>query len=139
MWTECLTQAHDFISTTSKIQYFRCLVFAIFTARKRSLGEGNVFTRVCHSFQGRRSLYDITSCLADWSYVPSRGVSVSGHMFLLRGYLSRRGSLLGWGLLSKGVSVRETPQTEMPPLINKFYIILICDMAQNLIAINKRC
>ena len=35
------------------------------------------------------SLYDVTSCLAAWSHVPSGGVSVSGPMFLLRGSLSR--------------------------------------------------
>ena len=30
---------------------------------------------------GQGSLYDITSCLADWSHVPLRGLSVSGPMF----------------------------------------------------------
>ena len=50
------------------------------------LWEGNVFTPVCQSFCSRGSLYDIISCLAAWSYVPSGvGVSVSGPMFLLRG------------------------------------------------------
>ena len=46
----------------------------IFTARKRSLGQGNVFTRMCHSVHGGRgSLYDATSCLAVWSHVLSGG------------------------------------------------------------------
>ena len=36
---------------------------AVFTARKRSLGKGNVFTRMCHSVHGR-SLYGVTSCLS---------------------------------------------------------------------------
>ena len=48
----------------------------IITARKRSLGQGNIFTGMCQSFcpWGREgSLYDVTSCLAAWSHVPSRG------------------------------------------------------------------
>ena len=46
----------------------------IFTSLKRSLGQGNVFTHVCHSVhEGRESMYDVTSCLAAWSHVPSRG------------------------------------------------------------------
>ena len=35
----------------------------VFTARKRSLGKGNVFTCMCHSVHGR-SLFDVTSCLS---------------------------------------------------------------------------
>ena len=55
----------------------------ICTARKRSLGQGNVFTRMCHSVHGGRgSLYDVTSCLAAWSHVLSGG-SVSGPMYFL--------------------------------------------------------
>ena len=61
----------------------------IVTAHKRSLGQGNVFTRVCHSVQGgRRSLYDGTSYLADWSgpmFLPGglsvQGVSVQGDLY----------------------------------------------------------
>ena len=54
----------------------------IFIARKRSLGQGTVFTHVCH-FTRWGSLYDVTSCLDApcsflgslclWSHVPSRG------------------------------------------------------------------
>ena len=55
----------------------------IFTARKRSLGQGNIFTRVCHSVHR------------------GGGVSVWCH-FLLRESLSR-------GSLSRGVSLREIP------------------------------
>ena len=42
------------------------------TACKRSLGQGNVFTHVCHPVHGG-SLYDVTSCLTARSYVPSGG------------------------------------------------------------------
>ena len=55
-----------------------------FTARKRSLWQGNVFTPVCQSFcsQGgsRGSLYDVTSCLDAWSHVPTGRVSVWGSL-----------------------------------------------------------
>ena len=43
-------------------------------------------------------VFDATSCLAAWSHVPSRGVLVSGPMFLL-------GDLCPGGSLSRGVSV----------------------------------
>ena len=64
-----------------------CRVDATFiiTTRKRSLGQGNVFTHGCPSVHGGGSLYDVTSCLVAWSHVPSRGVSVSGPMFLRGG------------------------------------------------------
>ena len=61
---------------------FICFV----TARKRSLGRGNVFTHVCHSVHRRR-------------------------VCLERLCLGR--SLSGEGL--SGVSVRDTPLTEIPP------------------------
>ena len=47
------------------------------TACKLSLGQGNVFTGVCQLFcSGGGSLYDVTSCLADWSHVPSGSLSL---------------------------------------------------------------
>ena len=59
---------------------------------------------------GGGSLYDATSCLADWSYVPSGGVvSVSGPMFLPGGIW---GSLYSWESLSEGVSAQGDPRTE---------------------------
>ena len=51
------------------------------------VGGNVIFSQACvsHSVHGRwvggGSLYDVTSCLAAWSHVPSR-VSVSGSMFL---------------------------------------------------------
>ena len=78
--------------------------YPIFTARKRSLGQGNVFTRVCHSI-----LHDDTSSLAAWSQVPSGG-SVFGPMFLLRG---RGVSLSGPMFLRRGGG--SSPWTETPP------------------------
>ena len=75
--------------------------------------------------RGRGSLYDVTSCLPDWSYVPSRGslslvpCSFQGGLCMVRGRdISVQGGLWGslcsWGSLSEGVSVRENPQTETP-------------------------
>ena len=62
-----------------------CLVSAchnIITARKRSLGQGTVFTPVCLFMGG---LYDVTSCLTAWSHVPRRGGG--GGLSLSRGSL----------------------------------------------------
>ena len=66
------------------------LAITIITARKRNLGQGHVFTGVCLSV-GEGSLYDATSCLADWSHVPSRGLCPR------EGSLSK-GFLFGWSL-----------------------------------------
>ena len=80
---------------------------ARFTACKRSLGQGNVFTGVYPSTTGgggRGSLYDVISSLADWSRVP-----VSGPMFLAGESLSR-GSLSGRPHWTEA----PLPQTETP-------------------------
>ena len=58
-----------------------------------TLGQGNVFTGVCLS-TGCVSLYDATSCLADWSHVLSRGLLSLVQIFLPGGSLSK-GSLSG--------------------------------------------
>ena len=45
-----------------------------FNRSQISLGQGNVFTSLTHSVHwGRVSEYDVTSCLVDWSHVPSGG------------------------------------------------------------------
>ena len=91
----------------------------MFTARKRSLGQGNVFTPVSQSFcsqwppkravrillecilvsqvfvHGGGSLYDVNSCLTAWFHIPSGG-----------GGVSVRGSLCPGGLC------RETPPNQ---------------------------
>ena len=55
------------------------------------------------------SLYDVTSCLAAWSHVPSRGVSIPGPMFLPGGSLCveslSRGSLPR-GICDQGISMK---------------------------------
>ena len=67
------------------------------TACKLSLGQGNVFTGECQLFcSGGESLYDVTSCLADWSHVPS-----GGSLSLVPC------SFQGVGVSVQGVSVRE--------------------------------
>ena len=65
---------------------------------------------VSHSVNmGEGSLYDVTSCLAAWSHIPSGGrVSVSGSMFLPGGSLS----LVSYSFL--GVSLIETPLNRDP-------------------------
>ena len=80
------------------------------TARKRSLGQGNVFILVCQSFcsQGTGSLYDVISCLAAWSHVPSGGISVYGPMFLL-------GVSISGPMFLPGVSVQEGSPLQRPP------------------------
>ena len=67
---------------------------------------------------GQGSLYDITSCLADWAHVPWRGLSVSGPM-LLPGGLCLWSHVPSRGLCrhvpSREVSLTETPWTETSP------------------------
>ena len=46
-------------------------VFVVFYRPSRK-GKGNIFTGIC-LFSGG-SLYDVTTCLAAWSHVPSRGL-----------------------------------------------------------------
>ena len=57
---------------------------AIFTARKRSLGQSNVFTPVCHSAHGGRGggLCMISLLVRLPGPMFLGGVSVSGPMFL---------------------------------------------------------
>ena len=69
----------------------------ILTARKRSLGQGNVFRGVCLSMG---CLYDVTSCLAAWSHVPSGGLCPWSHIPSGKS-LSRR--------VREGGLCRETP------------------------------
>ena len=87
------------ISSHSVLQWD---VLTSFAARKRSLGQGNIFTGMCQSFCPWRggSQYDVTFCLAAWSHVPSRGVLCAWLHVPSRGSLSK-------GTFSKGVSVQE--------------------------------
>ena len=65
-----------------------------------------IFSRVFFLFTGGKkgaALYDVTSCLAAWSHVPSTGVSVPGSMFC------PQGSLTGGGLCRGGGHCRECP------------------------------
>ena len=71
---------------------------SIITARKRSLGQSNVFRSVCPLTWG--SLYDVTFCLASISV--QGGISVQGS--LSRG-LSVQGGLYQGDLCPRGVSV----------------------------------
>ena len=72
------------------------------TARKQSLGQGTVFTRVC-LFSNAGSLYDVTSCLTAWSHVPSgRGVCARSHVPVWMWVSVWKGDLLSGGSLSRG-------------------------------------
>ena len=53
-------------------------------------------------------MYDVTSCLATWSHVSSREVSVSGPMLLL-GVLCLWPHVTSRGSLSKGISLDRDP------------------------------
>ena len=82
----------------------------VITARKRSLGQGNVFTLVCHSVHNGGSLSYHASQVT-WQGVFVQGLSVQGSLSrgsLSRGSLSRRVSVQGGicpgGSLSKGIS-----------------------------------
>ena len=75
------------------------VLLQLITARKRSLGQGNIFRRMFLSVGGG-SLYDVTSCLAAWSHVPSRGSLVTCSF----------GGTLSWG----GGSVQGDCQEEPP-------------------------
>ena len=101
--------------------FLRIFHFAIFTARKRSLGQGNVFRSVCQLFFRQGSLCMMLlpgwlpgpmfplGDLCTWSYVPSRG-SLSrglcpGSEVSVRGSLSR-GLCPGSEVSVRGVSVQ---------------------------------
>ena len=78
--------------------------------QKVETNTDDVFTPVCQSFCSGGSPCDVTSCLAAWSHVPSRGVSVSGPMLFPGGSLSLvpcsfQGGLFLWSHVpSRGVS-----------------------------------
>ena len=72
----------------------------MYFARKRSLGQGNVFTPAFHSVQG--GAYEVTSCF--WSHDLSGGVSVWHHVHF-GGFCKERGfcqEKVGGGSLSGG-------------------------------------
>ena len=81
-----------------------CLTHVI-TARKRSLGHGNIFRSICHSVRGG-VLYDVTFCLVAWSHVLSRGslslVPCSSWGVSVQRGLCPVGSLSTGGLCSQG-------------------------------------
>ena len=83
------------------------------TARKRSLGQGNVFTLVCHSVHGGVSLSQHASQVTcQGGLCPEEGDLCPGAL-CLRGCLCLRVSVQGGvsvqGESLSGVSVRETP------------------------------
>ena len=87
LWCHCqeiksLTGVTQCIEPLVTLEVRTLIMINIFTARKRSLGQSNVFTCMCHSgvFLGGRGLYDVTSFLAAWSHVPSRGVCLWSHV-----------------------------------------------------------
>ena len=91
--------AADFLARNPKVGYHKIndchtsiftVKFPVITARKRSLGQGNVFTSICHTVHRVGTMYDITCCLAVWSHVrsgeslpPSMGVYVGRGLSLV--------------------------------------------------------
>ena len=71
----------------------------VITARKRSLGQGNVFTPVCHSVH-REERVSAPACTTG---------HMTGGVGLCPGGLCPGGSLFDGALCPGGVSVRETP------------------------------
>ena len=83
-------------------------VFFVITVHKRSLGQGNVFTPVCHSVHRGVSVPACITGRMTGGLCPggslSGGVPVQG--------VSVQGSLCPGGSLYVGVSVRETPSPD---------------------------
>ena len=63
------------------------------------MNEDNIFRSVCPQDE---SLNDVISCLAAWFLVPSRGVALSGPMFLPLGVYVGGVSVRGNGFCSGG-------------------------------------
>ena len=89
--------------------------YHLIAAHKQCLRQGNVFACERHSVH-RGSLYELAYCLAAWSHVPSRAVSIPGPMFLL-------GVSVEGGLCPEGVSVGRPPRNrKMGPLLENFLV-----------------
>ena len=67
-------------------------------------------------------MYDVTSCLATWSDVPSGGASVPGPMFLLGGRrpLSRGVFVQGGGLCRETIRIRKAVGTHYTEMLSCF-------------------
>ena len=96
----------------------------IFTARKRSLGQGNIFTPVCHSVHGGGVCSWRGAC--SWGVPAPGGCLVWGCLLLVGGGACPRGSasggacsgvgcLLPRGLLPGGVCSRGVPAPREVP------------------------
>ena len=91
------------------------LYFIIFTARKRSLGQGNIFTSVCQKFCPQRG----GACSGGGGLVLGGACSRGGGLLVQggacsRGFRSRRGCLLlGWGGLVLGGSPSPHPRGKL--------------------------
>ena len=77
----------------------------VITDRKQSLGQDDVFRRMCQSFSSKGVSDDVTSHLSAWSHVPSRG-SLSRRS-LSRGVLSQCEQML---YTDMGAFIEEHPQ-----------------------------
>ena len=82
--------------------------YSIVTACKRSLGQGNVLTPVCHSVHRWKSLSNYAQQVTLPGVSIREGLCPGGFSVLLGESLARKG-LCPRGSLSRGVSVRDTP------------------------------
>ena len=89
------------------------LYFIIFTARKRSLGQGNIFTSVCQKFCPQRG-GACSGGVWSWGCLLLGGGGFWSRGAYSRGFRSRRGCLLlGWGGLVLGGVSRPTSKGEI--------------------------
>ena len=100
------------------------LYFIIFTARKRSLGQGNIFTSVCHEFCPQRG-------------VPAPGGSGPGGCLVQGGACSRGGGVWSWGgspgphPRGKLRGIRSSPPRPRRLLLRAVRILLECILVQH--------
>ena len=86
-----------------------CYQVTIFTARKRSLGQGNIFIGVCQEFCSRgggclirRGVCSGGSCLLLGGCLLPGGVSTEGGCLLLGGVSAAGGVVCPWGVSALG-------------------------------------
>ena len=98
------------------------MVFLLITIRKRSLGQGNVFTLVCHSVRGW-GLVGFLACLTGHM---TGGVCPRGGMSASRGVLHPGGLHLGrGGSASRGVG--QTPHGILQDMVNKQAVCILLE------------
>ena len=112
------------VNTSPQFMEYFCSYFVFITARKRSLGQGNIFIGMCQEFCSQGG------CLLLGGASSWRGCVLWG-CFLLEGGASSGGVLPSGGclLLWGGASSRGVPAGDLPPgwlLLRAVRILLEC-------------